>query len=74
MRGADDKYEFEGDVEAVTGKAILFHGDYWEEEKKIWVARSVASIDFDADDPTRATVLLPGWLVRREGLDEDEGN
>lgn len=68
MKGVDCNHEYEGTLEATTQKAILFVGDYWEDEKPRWFGRRSIEITIDPTDEDRATILVPDWMAKREGI------
>lgn len=77
MLAADGKHEFEGEVLASTPKAILFRGDYWDKPEHadgLWLARSQVSMEFEVPDDgvVRATVLIPQWMAKSDGLEDYE--
>lgn len=72
MKGVDGQHEFEGSLEATTQKAILFLGDYWEDSKPRWFGRRSIEITIDPTDEDRATILVPDWMAKREGIADYE--
>lgn len=75
MRAADGLHEFDGDIIARSKKAVLFRGDYWEKPEHaegVWLPLSQCTLEVDPTDPQRGTVLVPGWLVKKNELAGDE--
>ena len=56
---------FEGLIVAGTGKALLFHGYYWE--KPLWLPRSQVEIEPDGDS---FVIRVTKWLCDKNELFE----
>lgn len=58
---------FEGYIVANVGKAVLFHGNYWEEPE--WMPKSQIDILRD-EDSAEIRVLTSRWICDQKGLKE----
>ncbi len=71
-RNDDDYLEFEGDITAQSGKAILFQAHFWDEPQ--WLPRSQIVIVPNArgEDETQgnATVRIKAWLCKKNQWSE----
>lgn len=59
--------QFEGVIVANVGKAVLFHGVYWEEPE--WMPKSQIDI-LREPDTSEVRVLASKWICDQKGLKE----
>ena len=52
------------------GKAFYFQADYWEEAEYLPASQCEWLPDRDSDEEGRGTMIIPGWLAKKNGWSE----
>lgn len=68
---ADGPIHLYGILHGTAGKAWMFTADYWEEMQ--FLPRSQCSFQPDplSEEPGRGTMVIPGWLAKKNSWTED---